>query len=82
MTDRKTKWNTDEKVRIVLQALDPRTGMVELCRQHNLAPKTAYGWKERFLEGGRGSLEGSDAATRARSHKKGVVSLKRIRGST
>ena len=80
MTDKKTKWSTDEKVRIVLQALDPRTSMAELCMQHNLAPRTVYGWKERFLEGGRGSLEGSDAASKAKRHRKEVASLKRIIG--
>ena len=80
MTDRKTKWSTDEKVRIVLQALDPRTSMAELCRQHNLAPRTVYGWKEKFLAAGRGSFEGPDAASRTRSHRKEVASLKRIIG--
>lgn len=79
MTD-KTQWSTDEKVRIVLQTLDPQASMANICRQHDLAPRTVYGWKERFLVAGRGAFDGSDAASRARHHKREVAALKRIIG--
>ena len=80
MTDKKTIWSTDEKVRIVLQTFNPQTSMAELCRQHNLAPRTVYDWKERFLAAGRGSFDGADAAVRVRRHKREVEHLKRIIG--
>ena len=80
MTGRKTRWSTDEKIRIVLQTFNPEPGVAELCRRHNLAPRTVYLWKERFLAGGRSSLDGSDAARQAKRHKREVESLKRIIG--
>ena len=42
MTDKKTRWSTDEKIRIVLQAFNPETKVAELCREHNLAPRALY----------------------------------------
>lgn len=80
MKDKKTQLSTDEKMRIVLQTLDSQTSMAELCRQHNLAPRTVYQWKEKFLAGGRGSLDGSDLASRTRNHRKELARLKRIIG--
>ena len=80
MTDKKTRFSVDEKVRIILQTFNPDTSVAELCRQHNLAPRTIYSWKERFMDAGRGSLEGPNASARTKQHKKEVASLKRIIG--
>ena len=80
MTDKKSRWSADEKVRIVLQTLNPQASMAEICREHNLAPRTVYDWKEKFLAGGRGSLEGPDHSKQTKRHKKEIASLKRIIG--
>ena len=80
MTDKKSRYSTDEKVRIVLQTFNPQTSMAEICREHNLVPRTVCGWKEKFLAGGRGSLDGPDASKQAKRHAKEVASLKRIIG--
>ena len=42
MASKKTKWSMDEKIRIVLQTFNPETKVAELCREHNLAPRTVY----------------------------------------
>ena len=80
MTDKKTRRSTDEKIRIVLQTFNPETGVAELCRRHNLVPRTVCLWKEEFLAGGRSSFDGSDAARQAKQHKREVDPLKRIIG--
>ena len=80
MTDKKTRWSTDEKIRIVLQTFNPETNVAELCSQYNLVPRTVYLWKEGFLIGERSSLDGSDAARQAKRNKREVESLKRIIG--
>ena len=80
MTDKKSRYSTDEKVRIVLQTFNPQTSMAEICREHNLVPRTVYGWKEKFLVGGRSSLDGPDVSKQAKRHAKEVASLKRIIG--
>ena len=52
MTDKKSRWSTDEKVRIVLQTLNPRASVAEICRGHGLAPRAVYEWNEKFPAGG------------------------------
>lgn len=80
MTNKKSKLNADEKIRIVLQTFNPQTSVAEICREHNLAPRTVYDWKEKFLDGGRSSFEGSNTSKQAKKHKKEITSLKRIIG--
>ena len=80
MTDKKSRWSTDEKIRIVLQTSNTQTSMAEICREHNLVPRTVYGWKEKFLAGGRSSIDGLDASKQVRRHKKEIASPKRIIG--
>ena len=80
MTDKKSRWSTDEKIRIVLQTFNPQTSMAEMCSEHSLVPRTVYGWKEKFLAGGRSSLDGPDTSKQAQRHKKEITSLKRIIG--
>ena len=80
MTGKKTKWSIDEKIRMVMQTFNPQTVVADLCRQNNIAPRTIYTWREKFLAGGRTSLDGSDAVIQARRHRKEVESLKRIIG--
>ena len=36
MTDKKTRWSTDEKIRIVLQTFNSETKVAELCREHSI----------------------------------------------
>ncbi|MBI1658626.1 MAG: transposase [Thaumarchaeota archaeon] len=79
MTDRKSR-STDEKVRVVLQTLNPQASMAEICREHNLVPRTVYGWKEKFLTDGRSSLDGPDVRKQVTRHKKEISSLRRIIG--
>ena len=66
VTDKKSRRSTDKKTRIVLRTFNPQTGMAEMCREHNLVPRTACGWKEKFLAGGRSSLEGHNASEEVR----------------
>ena len=80
MTDKKSRWSTDEEIRIVLQTFSPQTSMAEIYREHNRVPRTVYGWKEKFLADGHSSLEGPDASKQAQRHKKEITSLKSIIG--
>ena len=80
MKDKKSKWSTDEKVRIVLQTFNSETSMAELCRQHNLQPRTIYTWNEKFLDAGTSSFDCSNMSLLAKRHKKEISSLKRTIG--
>ena len=79
MADKKSRLSTDEKIRIVLHTFNPQTRMAEICRENNLVPRTVYAWKEKFLAGGRSSLDSPNTTKQARQHKE-TASLKRIIG--
>lgn len=48
MTVRKT-WTADEKFQIVLEGLQPRANVAEICRRHGLSSTAYYEWRERAL---------------------------------
>lgn len=77
MADKKSRWSTDEKIRIVLQTFNPQTSMAGIRREHNLAPRTVYRWREKFLAGGRSLLDGPDVSKQVMRHNKETASLKR-----
>ncbi len=55
---RKSRWTPEDKIRIVLESLNTKISMSELCRKYNLTPNTFYQWRERFIEGGKAGLSG------------------------
>lgn len=48
MTTRRT-WSADEKFRIVLEGLQPRTNVTELCRRHGISSTQFYEWRQKAL---------------------------------
>ena len=80
MTIMESQLSADEKVRVVLQVLNPQASMAEMRREHNLVIRTVYGWKEKLLASGRIQLAGPDTPRQAKRHKKEAVSFKRIIG--
>jgi transposase-like protein len=50
------RWTPEEKIRIVLESLNTSIGMAELCRKYAVNPTVFYGWKEKFIEGGKQAL--------------------------
>ena len=52
-------WTAEEKIRIVLESLNTNIGVAELSRKYAVNPVVFYGWKEKFMEGGKQALSGS-----------------------
>lgn len=50
------RWTPDEKIRIVLESLNTRIGVAELCRKYAVNPVVFYAWKEKFIQGGKQAL--------------------------
>jgi len=50
------RWTAEEKIRIVLESLNTSIGVAELCRKYAVTPAVFYGWKEKFIEGGKQAL--------------------------
>lgn len=73
-------WTTEDKIRIVMEHLNTNIEVAEMCRSHNLSPRTFYMWKERFLQGGRSSLAGKGHERVNAQLQKEIESLKKIIG--
>jgi|TARA_B100001750_G_scaffold198166_1_gene171174 transposase len=57
---RKTRrrFNTEEKIRIVLEGIKGETSIAELCRREGIAENNYYRWSKDFLEAGKRRLKG------------------------
>ena len=49
---RRRRWSTAEKVRLVEEAAQPGMSVSYVARRHGVAPSLLFGWKRRMLEGG------------------------------
>jgi len=57
------KWSIDEKLALVLAALQKEPGIAELCRRHGVTETTFYRWRSQFLEAGRQGLANGKGLT-------------------
>jgi transposase-like protein len=53
------RWTPEEKIRVVLESLNTRIGVAELCRKYAVNPVVFYAWKEKFIQGGKQALSRS-----------------------
>ena len=52
------KYNTEEKIRIVVEGLRGEASVAELCRREGINPNLYYKWNKEFLEAGKACLAG------------------------
>ena len=52
------KYNTEEKIRIVVEGLRGEASVAELCRREGISPNLYYKWSKEFLEAGKARLAG------------------------
>lgn len=52
------KFNSEEKIRIVLAGLRGEQSIAELCRQEGIHQNLYYRWSREFMEAGKKRLEG------------------------
>lgn len=76
----KSKFTPQEKARIVLESLNTNISVAELCRKYNVSPPTFYQWKEKFVDGGKTSLNRTSKENVYMSLQKENESLKRLIG--
>ena len=76
----KSKFTPAEKSRIILEFLNTNITTAELCRKYNIHPQTFYQWKERFIAGGKASLNGTSKGNVCKNLQKENDSLKKLIG--
>jgi len=54
---KRRNWTTEEKLAVVLEGLNQRKSVAEICREHEISQTLYYRWRDRFLEGARKGLE-------------------------
>ena len=52
------KFNSEEKIRIVLEGLRGEDSVANICRKEGIAPSIYYKWSKAFLEAGKRQLNG------------------------
>jgi len=57
---RKTRrrFNSEEKIRIILEGLKAEDSIANICRREGIAPSLYYKWSKAFLEAGKQRLQG------------------------
>ena len=52
------KFNSEEKIRIVLEGLKGEDSIAAICRREGIAPSLYYKWSKTFLQAGKRRLDG------------------------
>ena len=75
-----TAKSVEEKFSIVLEGLKENVNISDLCRRHGITQTTFYKWRDKFLDGGRASLEGNGGTRSGDAEKARVAELERVIG--
>src|SRR3954471_10136553 len=60
---RRRRWSTAEKVRLVEEAMQPGSSVAFVARRCGLSPNVLFRWKRRMIEGGHEAVQaGEDVA--------------------
>ncbi len=55
----RSRYSSEEKIRIVLEGLRGEESIAELCRREGISPNLYYNWSKEFLEAGKKRLMGN-----------------------
>lgn len=61
------KFNSEEKIRIILEGLRGEDSSANICRKEGIAPSIYYKWSKAFLEAGKRQLNGDTIREASRS---------------
>ena len=81
--ERRRRWSTPEKVRLVEEAMQPGLSVSHVARRAGIAPSQLFAWKRRMLEGGATAVRADEdvvGASRLRELEKRVRDLERMLG--
>ena len=52
------KFNSEEKIRIILEGLKGEDSIAAICRREGISPSLYYKWSKTFLQAGKRRLDG------------------------
>jgi len=68
----RSKFNTEERIRIILEGLKGEDSIAAICRREGIAPSLYYKWSKMFLQAGKRRLNG-DTLREANSDEVGEL---------
>ena len=68
------RYNTEEKIRIVLEGIKGESSIAELCRREGISENNYHRWSKDFLEVGKKRLQGNIQSEANSSEVKGLRS--------
>ena len=80
---RRRRWLTAEKVRLVEEAMQPGMSVSFVARQAGVSPSQLFAWKRRMLEGGHAAVQADEdvvGTSRVRDLEDRVRDLERLLG--
>ena len=80
---RRRRWSTAEKVRLVEEAMQPGSSVSFVARRYGLSPSLLFTWKRRMLEGGQQAVQADEdvvGTSRVRELERRVRDLERLLG--
>jgi transposase len=66
------KFNSEEKIRIILEGLRGEDSIANICRKEGIAPSIYYKWSKAFLEAGKRQLNGDTIREAGRNEVSGL----------
>ena len=80
---RRRRWTTAEKVRLVEEAMQPGSSVSYVARCAGISPSLLFSWKRRMLEGGHQAVQADEdvvGTSRVRELERRVRDLERLLG--
>ena len=80
---RRRRWTTSEKIRLVEEAMQPGMSVSYVARKAGVSPSLLFSWKRRMLEGGFEAVRADEevvGSSRLREMEKRVRELERLLG--
>ena len=80
---RRRRWSTTEKVRLVEQTMQPGSSVSLVARRHGISPSLLFRWKRRMIEGGHEAVQVDEevvGTSRVRELERRVRDLERLLG--
>ena len=77
---KKRKWQSQEKLRIVLEGLSGQIEISKLCTKYQIAQTQYYQWRDQLLKHGHQAFESKNITKKEQHLESEVQKLKRIIG--
>ena len=77
---KKRKWQSQEKLRIVLEGLSGQIEIAKLCSKYQIAQTQYYNWRDQLLKHGHQAFETKNITKKEQHLESEVGKLKRIIG--